>query len=186
MLHSRWFLDDEKERREWQNPEEILLNIGLRPGFIFIDMGCGDGFFALPAARLVGEDGKVCGLDADGEAIARLKKRAGKEGLTNLVLKVGWAEDTVFCDGCADIVFFGIVLHDFRSVARVLSNAKRMLKHDGRLVDLDWKKEDMEFGPPLRIRLSEDQAAGLIRAAGFKIEKISVAGSYHYLVIAHP
>ena len=60
----------------WQNPEEILANIGLRQGFTFVDVGCDDGFFAIPAAKLVGERGKVYGLDISDEAISRLKRKA--------------------------------------------------------------------------------------------------------------
>jgi len=46
-----------------------------------MDIGCGDGFFVLPAARLVGEEGKVYGLDIDREVIDRLKEEAAREGL---------------------------------------------------------------------------------------------------------
>ena len=52
-------LIDDHERRKWQNPEAILSSIGLRPGFTLIDIGCGSGFFALPAAKIVGKKGKV-------------------------------------------------------------------------------------------------------------------------------
>ena len=107
---------------------------------IFVDVGCGDGFFAVPAARLVGNEGKVYCVDADPEAINRLKKKATKEGLVSFKLKTGLAEKTIFCNSCADIVFFGIVFHDFRDQIKVLSNAKKMLKPTGRLIDLDWKK----------------------------------------------
>jgi ubiquinone/menaquinone biosynthesis C-methylase UbiE len=147
-------------------------------------MGCGNGFFALPAARLVGEKGKVYGLDANAEAIGMLKKTAINEGLRNLNLRVGVAEEIVLCDSCADIVFFGIVLHDFKDASRVLSNAKRMLKSTGRLVDLDWKKKPMNFGPPLQIRFSEEKAVSLIEAAGFKINSVKDAGTYYYLIVA--
>jgi ubiquinone/menaquinone biosynthesis C-methylase UbiE len=157
----------------------------LKLGFTFIDVGCGNGFFALPAARLVGDKGKVYGIDANAEAIGMLKKTAMKEGLRNLNLKVGEAEKTVLCEACADIVFFGIVLHDFTDAARVLANAKRMLNSTGRLVDLDWKKEPMNFGPPLRIRFNEEKAVSLIQAAGFKINSVKDAGPYHYMIIAH-
>ena len=135
------FFDDEGERRKWQNPEVILAEIGVKRGFTFVDVGCGHGFFALPAARLVGNEGRVYGLDADSEAVRKLKVRAAKEKLRNLKLKAGMAEETVFCDSCADIVFFGIVLHDFIDPNKVLSNTKKMLKPTGRLIDLDWKKE---------------------------------------------
>ena len=64
----------------------------MKPGYTFIDVGCGNGFFALPAARLVGEKGKVYGLDANAEAIGMFKKTAMKKGLRNLNLRVGMAE----------------------------------------------------------------------------------------------
>lgn len=160
--------------------------MGLRAGFTFVDVGCGDGFFAIPAAKLVGEKGKVYASDIDGEAIGMLKEKAAKEGLGNLHSKVGAAEETVFCESCADIVFFGIVLHDFSSQAKVLANAKRMLKPSGKLVDLDWKREPAEMGPPLQIRFSEEKATRLIETAGFKVQTVKESGLYHYIIVAKP
>jgi ubiquinone/menaquinone biosynthesis C-methylase UbiE len=182
-FHGR-HLYDEESRRQWQNPEAILAEIGLRPGATFIDVGCGEGFFALPAARLVGAGGIIYGLDISPEAIKSLRERASREGLTNLRLKVGKAEDTVLCEACADFVFFGIVLHDFDKPVRVLTNAARMLKPEGRLVNLDWRKESTALGPPLQIRFSQEEAIGLIEAGGFRVQKIKESGLYHYLVIA--
>ena len=177
--------DDEK-RRKWQNPEAILAGIGVKPGLTFLDIGCGSGFFTIPAAKLVGNKGKVYGLDIDSEAIARITRKADSEGLRNIYLEIGKAEELVLCQACADIVFFGIDLHDFADPAKVLANARTMLKPNGRLVDLDWKKEPMDFGPPFRIRFSETEAAQLIEAAGFKIESVEDNGRYHYLIIARP
>jgi ubiquinone/menaquinone biosynthesis C-methylase UbiE len=183
-LNRRRFYGAETERRKWQNPEAILIAIGLKPGFTFIDVGCGEGFFALPAAKIVGKRGKVYALDIDEDAITELKKTTAREGLKNLAAVVGAAEDTVFCEACADIVFFGIVLHDFNVPAKVLANAKTMLKPAARLVDLDWKKETTGFGPPLQIRFSEEQASNLIREAGFRVEHREQAGPLHYIIIA--
>lgn len=176
----------ERERRRWQDPEAILNDIGLKRDFTFVDIGCGYGFFALPAAKLVGEKGMVYGLDANDKAISWLKKKAAEEDLRNLSLQIGAAEETVLCEACADIVFFGIVLHDFDDPAKVLMNAKRILKPTGRLVDLDWKKEPMELGPPLQIRLSKKEATSLIKKMGFTIETVKEVGSYHYIVTAIP
>ncbi len=177
---------DDQARRKWQNPEAILSGIGLTPGFTFIDIGCGVGFFALPAARIVGKQGKVYGLDADAESIARLQEQVARDGLENMHLSVGRAEETVICEQCADIVFFGIALHDFQVPSKAVENARSMLKPAGRLVNLDWKKEPMELGPPLRVRFDEETAAHLIEAAGFTIEAIKDSGLYHYLIIARP
>ena len=59
-----WHYFDEDRRRKWQNPEDILREIGLETGMTFLDIGCGNGFFTLPAARMVGPAGQVYGLDS--------------------------------------------------------------------------------------------------------------------------
>jgi hypothetical protein len=109
--------------------------------------------------------------------------KASREGLENLVLKVAKAEDEIFCELCADFVFFGIVMHDFNDPSKVLLNAITMLKTTGKLIDLDWKKELMGMGPPLRIRFSEDEAIHRNRLAGFSIKAVEEL-AYHYLIVA--
>jgi ubiquinone/menaquinone biosynthesis C-methylase UbiE len=180
------FPGEDALRRKWQNPETTLKNAGLRAGMTFMDIGCGYGFFTIPAAKQVGENGKVYAVDASAEAVEAVKRKAAKEGLKNIVAQAGEAEETVFCDGCADMVFFSIALHDFRDPAKVLSNAKRMVKPDGRLVNLDWKKKPMSFGPPLHIRFSEEHAEALIEQAGFKVESVKDVGSNFYVITAKP
>jgi len=152
----------------------------------FVDMGCGGGFFAVPAAKMVGPKGRVYAVDSDREAIAQLQWAAERDGLKNIVARVGAAEETVFCDSCADYVFLGIVLHDFNDPNLVLQNARRMLKPAGKLVDLDWKKIHMSFGPPYEIRFDENKAAALIAKNSFTVEEVKDLGKYHYLVVAHP
>lgn len=177
---------DDPERRKWQDPEAVLSDIGVKAGFTFIDIGCGGGFFTLPAARIVGKRGRVYGLDTDTDSITILKEQAAKEGFTNLSLHVGKAEESIICENCADIVFFGLSFHDFQYQSKVLENVRKMIKPDGRLVNLDWKKEPMEPGPPLVIRFDREMAARLIRSAGFTIETVRDSGPYHYLIIARP
>lgn len=183
-MNRRRFRADDPEREQWQDPAMIFGSIGLGPGMTFVDAGCGEGFFAIPAARRVGPAGKVFAFDISADAIAGLKEHAANERLTNISAQAGPAEEMVPCDGCADIVFFGIDLHDFADPSRVIRNAKRMLKQGGRLIDLDWKDIPMEFGPPPEKRFSIEKARGLIEAAGFTVLSVSDAGPYHYLIIA--
>lgn len=185
VFHAHWHYVDETERRKWQNPEAIFTELGIKPGITFMDIGCGEGFFTLPAAHMIGSGGKIYALDENAEAIELLKKKAIAEGLENLVLKVGTAEDTLLCEGCADVIFFGIVLHDFKDPAKVLENAYRMLKPGGLLINLDWKKMNMSFGPPMSIRFDEATASQMIGVAGFKIESIKESGLYHYIITAN-
>jgi ubiquinone/menaquinone biosynthesis C-methylase UbiE len=123
-------------------------------------------------------------VDIDASAIKRLQQKAAEKSLGNINLKVGAAEETVFCDECADFVFYSVVLHDFQDPARVLRNARRMIKPSGTLVDLDWKKKRSVFGPPVKIRFSEEYASSLIHAAGFRVKSVRDAGQNHYLIVA--
>jgi FkbM family methyltransferase len=177
---------DEKTRRGWFNPEKILQDAGLTTGMVFVDVGCGDGFFTMLAAQFVGKTGRVYAVDADAAAIERLKQRSSERGFVNVKAVVAEAEETVFCDECADVVFYSIVLHDFHDAAKVLQNARRMVKASGKVVDLDWKKQRMAFGPPEHIRFSEEKASELLEAAGFKIQSVADVGPHHYIVTAKP
>ena len=178
------FALEEKLRRTWYNPEAILNEAGLREGMTFVDVGCGDGFFTLLAAQALEGHGTVFCVDVDLEAIERLKAKAEKHHLTNIRAKVAAAEETVFCQACADVVFYSMVLHDFTDPAQVLQNARKMLKPTGAVVDLDWKKLAMPFGPPVQIRFTEEKATELIKQAGFSVESAKEAGPYHYMIIA--
>lgn len=173
---------DEATRRSWYNPDAILKD--LRFGMVFVDVGCGDGFFSILAAKKVGDKGRVYAVDIDPKAIEKLKKNAEVEGLPNIVTVVGRAEDTVFCDQCADFILYSMNLHDFADPEKVLLNAKQMIKPDGQLIDLDWKKEEMPFGPPTTIRFSEEQVCGLMQSAGFSATNSHDVGPHHYVVTA--
>jgi ubiquinone/menaquinone biosynthesis C-methylase UbiE len=170
---------NEVERRTWQNPESILGEAGVKAGDVLIDLACGFGFFAIPAAKMVGSGGVICGVDVDKEALDELSEKAALAGLRNLRLKLAAAEDIRLCEQCADIVFVGIALHDFKDPLKVLQNAKRALKTGGRL------KEETPFGPPLEIRFSEVEAVSLIERAGFKVVSVKDSGLYHYIISAN-
>ena len=186
MHGHRRFLYDDPGRKQWQDPEAILAEVGLAPGMTFIDFGCGEGFFALPAAKMTGSDGRVYGIDISEESVNALARTALELGLDNLTAVSGPGENTLVCDVCADMVFFGIDLHDFADPAEVLDNARAMIKPQGRLVDLDWKKEPMELGPPLEIRFDEEKAKNLIEGAGFRVDSVADYGPFHYLITAMP
>jgi ubiquinone/menaquinone biosynthesis C-methylase UbiE len=175
---------DEATRRSWYNPEDILR--ALSRGMVLADIGCGEGFFSLLAAKIVGETGRIYAVDIDALAIENLRLNAEYEGLKNIIAKVGAAEETVFCSKCVDFIFCSMVLHDFVDPAKVLQNARRMVKSNGRIVDLDWKKVEMPFGPPTRIRFTEEMTSKLLQDAGFEVSSVKDAGKYHYVVTAKP
>ncbi|MCW4000671.1 MAG: class I SAM-dependent methyltransferase [Candidatus Bathyarchaeota archaeon] len=181
--HGKFTLD-EAQRRSWYSPEVALAD--LKEGDIFVDVGCGDGYFSILAAKKVGATGKVYSVDVDSSGVEKLQSKAKAEGLINITSRAGKAEETVFCHGCADMVFFSMDLHDFSDPKKVLENAFVMIKPSGKVVDLDWKKQSTPFGPPERIRFSEQYVTELLDATGFVVESIGEAGPYHYVIKARP
>ncbi len=137
-------------------------------GHVFRGHGCGDEYFALPAARIVGPNGKVIAVDIDEGAIEQLRQHAQKRDWDGYLPKSRPREETITCEGCADFVFFGIDLHDFSDPAQLIRNAKAMLRPSG-LVDLDWEAEPKQFGPLLEKRFSAAKARQLIESAGFQV-----------------
>jgi ubiquinone/menaquinone biosynthesis C-methylase UbiE len=173
----------DSDRRKMMDPDVVLPMIGLKPGMTFADVGCGEGFFALPAARIVGSEGRVYGIDIDDEALDLLGRGASDAGL-NMIILSGKAEKTVACKGCADIVFFGISLHDFADPKKVLDNARHMLKPGGVLADLDGKKIETEGKSHGGKRISEKEASKLIEGANFNIESVEDISDWYYLIQA--
>ncbi len=185
VCHGGFSLDEAK-RRTWYNPEQIMQKTGLRSGMVFADIGSSDGFFTFLASKIVGEKGKVYAVDVDPLAIERLKSKAKTEGVKNITAVAGKAEDIVFCKGCVDVVFYSMDLHDFDDPAKVLHNAREMVKPEGLVADLDWKKIEIPFGPPVEIKFSEQHVEELMASQGLQVQDARDVGPYHYLVTARP
>ncbi len=184
MAH-RWHYADWEERRKRLDPQMVMGEIGLEEGEVLIDLGSGNGFFSIPAARIAGEKGRIYSIDANPDAIQFLRGKAFEENLGNVIATVGRAEETIPCEGCGDVVFFAEVLHDFQDQTMVLENAFRMLKPGGKVVNLDWKKERGEMGPPYHIRFSEQKVINLLTGAGFVMDSVEEFDAHHYIIKAH-
>lgn len=182
MHQGHTFSYNENERRQRQNPEQLLRSIGLTPGMCFVDLGCNDGFFTLPAARLVGAAGKVYAADIDAAALERLRRKLADAGLRNTQIIGQPAEEVMVGEDCADIIFLGTVLHDFADPLQVLKNAKRMVKAGGIIYDLDWRAKPSALGPPLEIRFSRRHVAELAGQAGLTVAANDILDDNYYAV----
>lgn len=82
------------------------------------------------------------------------------------------------------MIFFGTVMHDFQDPLKVLEHAREMLAPGGKVVNLDWKKVTTKMGPPLEIRLSEEDTAILMERSGLKVVETRNLSEDFYITIA--
>jgi ubiquinone/menaquinone biosynthesis C-methylase UbiE len=168
------------ERRQMQDPDTILGAIGLSEGMTFSDVGCGPGFFTLPAAEVVGGEGRVYALDVQREMVERVKERASAAGLGNVQAMLSKETELPLPDATADVALLANVLHESAERVAFLAEIGRTLRPNGVLGVVDWQKVEMPIGPPLADRVSPDQAESDLRAAGFEVEAAFDAGPRHY------
>jgi arsenite methyltransferase len=109
----------------------------LRPGQTVVDLGCGAGLDLFLAARRVGPQGKVIGVDASRAMVATARKAAAEANLTNVDVRVGDIRRPPVRNGTADIVISNCVLGMFEDKLTVLRGVFAMLRPGGRAVISD-------------------------------------------------
>ena len=177
-----------KSSFELVNVERVFQALSLTPSIVFLDLGCGKGNYALAAAKTVGPQGIVYGIDAWQEGLDELKERAASEGLHNIItIHANLNEHIPLGDAKIDICFMATVLHDLlreSSGEIALVEMARVLKPAGHLCIVEFKKIEDGPGPPLAVRLSPEETEKIITQFGFVKEQIIEVGPYHYLLIA--
>jgi ubiquinone/menaquinone biosynthesis C-methylase UbiE len=171
------------ERRRELPPEEILRQAGLAPGQTLVDIGAGPGFFALPAARLVGPSGRVIGLDVSPIMIAELRKNARAAGLTN-IRTARITESAPAIPAGADVYLIVNAFHEFDDPAAHLAAIRRAMTASSRLVIVDFLKKKTKPGPPLADRIPLSRITPLLRSAGFKVGRAFRANVEEYGIVA--
>jgi ubiquinone/menaquinone biosynthesis C-methylase UbiE len=170
---------DSPQRKAYLDAERILQQIGLKAGERVADIGAGTGFFAIPAARIVGPSGHVFAIDLASPMLADLRAKIAKTRLSNLEVVRSVEEHVPVPDHSVDRVLMACVLHELDGPG-TLHEARRILAARGRLAVVDWKKIDQEEGPPREHRLDEREAAAFLESAGFQVVRPFEAGPYHY------
>ena len=105
----------------------------LRSGERVVDVGCGAGIDSLIAARMVGPDGQVVGVDMTPEMLARARRASDEAGAANVEFRDGYMEALPVPDGWADVVISNGVLNLTPDKSKALGEMARVLTPTGRL-----------------------------------------------------
>jgi ubiquinone/menaquinone biosynthesis C-methylase UbiE len=173
-------------RKEWHDPEKALKSVGIKQGMVLVDLGSGPGFFTIPMAQITGDKGIVYAVDSNPTMLEHLRHNIAKSGVDGDIIKIIRSDvcNTGLPENSVDVAFFANVLHEVENKKGFLQEVKRICKPTAYVIDVDWKKIQTERGPPLKIRLSEEEATRLLKENGFTVIKQTDAGPKHYELIS--
>jgi len=166
------------DRNDWQQPDRVMSDLGLKPGTRVADIGSGEGYFTLQLARAVGPQGHVLAVDIDTRALAALKVKADRQRLTNVTIVVSEPADTRLPSESVDVLFICDVLHEIPEAQRLplVQSAVRALKPGGFLYLIDYRKSrDVKFDPYERL-VPRDELVRICTDACLHLD-----AEYHYL-----
>ena len=162
-----WLVRPEREAEE--APDAALAAIGIARGATVADIGAGAGYFTWRLAERVGPSGKVYANDIQPAMLELLRKNIDARHLTNVETVLGVEDDPRL--PAVDLVLLVDVYHEFSEPEKMLRKIRESLKSDGRLVLLEYRKED----PAIPIRPEHKMSVAEVRAEvepeGFRFEK---------------
>ncbi|MEK7161594.1 MAG: methyltransferase domain-containing protein [Patescibacteria group bacterium] len=167
------------------NPSEVVAQTGLMQGQVVADLGCGNGFYVLPAAQMVGSTGTVIAVDVMEAKLAATISITNQFGYKNVrVIQADLAKPMLDIPAnFVDMVIIGNILHEISHTDSLIKNVYRILKSPGRIMAVEWKKTATPFGPPLDKRLDQQKLEVLLMQVGFRKIKDLYTDGYHYAVL---
>ncbi len=176
---------ERNEREQEEAPEKALEALKLKPGMKVADVGAGTGYYSIRIAKLVAPGGKVYANDIQPEMLDRLRANAGAQGITNIETILGTESDPKLPAGQLDLVILVDVYHEFSRPQRMLQHIRDSLKSDGRLVLLEYRKEDasVPIRPEHKMSISEVKAE--VQPEGFFFEKSVETLPWQHIIIFH-
>lgn len=166
---------DDPSRAEWQKPDQVIQALNLKRTDVVADIGAGSGYFS---RRLAPHVAKVYAVDID----AALLKIAAENAPANMVTVLAAPDDPKLAPNSVDIIFFCEVLHHIENRAPYYQKLNAALKPGGRIVMIDFYKKELPVGPPVSMKISEDQVIAEMKAAGFHLARKHDFLPYQYFM----
>ena len=173
------------DRAAWQKPDLIMDALRIAERATVADIGAGSGFFTVRLARRVGPNGVVYAEDIQLPMLESIKRRVSREGLTNVVTRLGTATDANLPKGTLNAVLVVDVYQEVEeedSRIRFLRHLAETLKSNGRIGIVNYKPGDGGPGPEPQRRLDRDVVEAEVRAAGLRVfDRVTLP--FQYLLV---
>jgi len=156
------------DREAWQKPDQVMDSLQIAEGSVVADLGAGGGWFTIRLARRVGTYGRVYAEDIQRLMIEAIQRRVQREGLTNVVTKLGTKDDPGLPPGTLDAALIVDGFPEMENPIALLRNVARALKPNGLVGIIDYR--DGQGGPgPDEGRVSPATIISTAEAAGLRL-----------------
>jgi ubiquinone/menaquinone biosynthesis C-methylase UbiE len=175
-----------KNSSQFLDPTKLFEFFKIEEGMKIADFGAGSGYITFMAAKLLGKSGVIYALDIKKSVISHLKNEVKQRDVTQL--KPIWTNlEMANCNpiqtGTIDIVLIITMLFQSIRHKEILTEAYRVLKPDGIIVIVDWKKEKTPFGPPVEERVPLEKIKEIAYAIGLNRLNEFEPSPYHFGII---
>ncbi|MDA1169417.1 MAG: methyltransferase domain-containing protein [bacterium] len=171
------------EANSFIRPRALWRILGLRAEQTIVHLGCGAGFFLIPAAEIVGPKGKAIGVDLRLDILAEVENRARRHKVDSIVstlrANVENTPGSSLQEKSADWVLVANILHQ-SDPTRVLAEAKRIVFQNGTIAVVEWNTSATPFGPPVDHRISSEELKAIAESLGLTLVKEFSPSPYHF------
>jgi ubiquinone/menaquinone biosynthesis C-methylase UbiE len=164
-----WLIRESREREE--RCSLMLGQLGVKRGQTVGDLGCGNGYYSLQLAKLVGPQGKVLAVDIQPEMLEQLQQRAKEQKLENIRPIQGQVHDPRLPEGQLDLILLVDVYHEFSHPEQMLQAMRRALAPGGLVALLEYREEDPNVPIKPLHKMSKQQILKEFLPNGFKLVK---------------
>ncbi len=164
-------------------PDQFWSDLDLRTNQTVIHLGCGPGFFLLPAARIVGKHGQVIGVDIREDMLRETEGQARREGLSDIVQTIrSDLEQGPTKSIKANIADWTLLVNILPQAdpKKILREAKRVTKTGGIIIIVEWLLSQATIGPPVANRITRSEILSIIDELKLTLYKTFSPSSYHY------
>jgi SAM-dependent methyltransferase len=163
---------DREERDIEEEPDRAIDALGLKKGDTVADIGAGSGYMSVRLARRVGPTGRVYAEDIQPQMIALLQKRLAREKIGNVIPVLGLIDDPKLPAAGVDLELLVDVYHEFSKPQEMLRGLRSALKSGGRIVLLEYRKEDPTIPIRFEHKMTIAEAKMELEAEGLTLTKV--------------
>lgn len=163
----------ERPERDAEEATGVAIRaLGLTRGMVVADIGAGSGYYTVRMAREVGPAGKVYATDIQPGMLDLLRRNVSRAGLDNVVPLLGAPDDPKLPADTLDLALMVDVYHELSSPQEFVRRLRPALKRSGRLVLLEYRKEDARVPIRPEHKMSVAEVRAELEPEGFRLSSV--------------